>query len=66
MGKTRKFPNGVLNYSEAAQMLGCSTRTLQRYMKDSKVPKSVIYRIAGRVGFKLSGLHEIIKNGGIQ
>ena len=62
----RKFPDGILNYTEAAKMLGCSRRTLQRYKVDKKIPEKEIYRMAARVGFTIKGLQEIIKNGGIQ
>jgi len=60
------FPNGILSYSEAAQLLGCSTRTLQRYVAAGKIPESAIYRIASRVGFVLKGLHKIMREGGIK
>lgn len=59
-----KFPEGVVDYDEAALMLGCSKRTLQRRVADSEIPEEVFYTITNRCGFKVAGLKKFIRDGG--
>jgi len=66
MSKRVKFPKGILTYDEAAAKLGCSSRTLQRYVAQKKIPVDIQYVIGGRRGFLLSGIEKIVKGGGIR
>lgn len=61
-------PTGLgvrLTTKEAASRLGCSVRSLRRYLRDNKIPEKAIYRLPGRLYFWADEIEAIVKGGGI-
>ena len=50
----------LLDNQDLLQMLKISTRSLQRYRSSGKLP---YYTISGKLYYKLSDVHEFIRNG---
>jgi len=60
---TRKTPEGMITYREAADRLGVSKRTIERYATNGTIPESAVRKIGGFVYIVEEKLRDFLNGG---